>query len=66
MTKKQGGNPHIAPIRAKDAATICIEMHCKGASKEHTYGSPTCSWALRMGTVVAKSDLSGWKNRPTN
>ena len=62
MPTKGTKNPVIQAMRQKDSSTVCIELHCKGASTEHLYGSPECSWALRMGTVVGKSELSGWKN----
>ena len=58
-------NTTVSQMRQADAATVCIELHCRGhhaAEAEHTYGSPQCDWVLRMGTVVGKSELRSTKN----
>lgn len=49
--------------RAKHPNQPCIEMHCAGASTEHMYGEPQCSYVWRLGAVVPRSELAGNKNQ---
>lgn len=50
-------NRKVSEMRKADKLQPCVEMHCKGNGVEHNYGSPECSWVLRMGSVVPKSDF---------